>query len=111
MTADILSLDQVSDNTVGGKAYGLSRLVAMGLAVPPAFVIRGARSDGYPDDLDHHYHTLACDKVAVRSSAQGEDGAEASFAGQYDVRHARALSDVCRSNGACAYRASGVCLW
>ena len=81
----IVSLEQVSDNTLGGKAYGLSRLLAMGLAVPPAFVIRGAQSGSYPDDLDQHYRALGCDKVAVRSSAQGEDGADASFAGQYDT--------------------------
>ena len=31
------------------------------------------------------YRALACDKVAVRSSAQGEDGADVSFAGQYDT--------------------------
>ena len=81
----IVSLEQVSDNTLGGKAYGLSRLLAMGLAVPPAFVIRGAQPGNYPDDLDQHYRALGCDKVAVRSSAQGEDGADASFAGQYDT--------------------------
>ena len=85
LTGDIVSLEQVSDNTLGGKAYGLSRLLAMGLTVPPAFVIRGAQSGSYPDDLDQHYRALGCDKVAVRSSAQGEDGTDASFAGQYDT--------------------------
>ena len=35
-----------------GKAYGLSRLLAMGLSVPPAFVIRSAQSGSYPKDLD-----------------------------------------------------------
>ena len=85
MTGDILSLEEISDSSLGGKAYGLSRLLAMGLAVPPAFVIRGAQSGCYPDDLDQQYHALDCDKVAVRSSAQGEDGADASFAGQYDT--------------------------
>jgi pyruvate,water dikinase len=85
LTGDILSLEEISDSSLGGKAYGLSRLLAMGLAVPPAFVIRGAQSGCYPDDLDQQYHALDCDKVAVRSSAQGEDGADASFAGQYDT--------------------------
>ena len=85
MTGDILSLEQISDDSVGGKAYGLSRLVAMGLPVPPAFVIRNARTGSYPSDLDQQYRALDCDEVAVRSSAQGEDGAGASFAGQYDT--------------------------
>ncbi|MEH6582348.1 MAG: PEP/pyruvate-binding domain-containing protein [Halioglobus sp.] len=84
MTGDIFSLEQISDNTLGGKAYGLSRLLAMGLAVPPAFVIRSAQEGRYPEDLDQRHSALECEKVAVRSSAQGEDGAEASFAGQYD---------------------------
>jgi pyruvate,water dikinase len=85
LTADILSLEQVSDNSLGGKAYGLARLVAMGLPVPPAFVIRNAQSDRFPENLDQHYLALECAKVAVRSSAQGEDGVDASFAGQYDT--------------------------
>jgi len=85
VTATILSLEQINDNSVGGKAYGLSRLLAMGLPVPPAFVIRGAQSGSYPNDLDQQYRALACAKVAVRSSALGEDGADASFAGQYDT--------------------------
>ena len=42
MTANILRLEQISDNTLGGKAYGLSRLLVMGLPVPLAFVIRCA---------------------------------------------------------------------
>ena len=81
----ILSLDQVHDASVGGKAYGLARLVGMGLAVPPAFVIRDARRGAYPEDLDEHHRALGNTTVAVRSSAQGEDGAEASFAGQYET--------------------------
>jgi len=81
----ILSLDQVHDASVGGKAYGLARLVGMGLAVPPAFVIRDARQGAYPEDLDERHRALGNTAVAVRSSAQGEDGAEASFAGQYET--------------------------
>ena len=84
MSGDILRLDEITDASVGGKAYGLSRLAAMGLAVPPAFVIRDARAGSRPDDLDQHLRRIG-DEVAVRSSAEGEDGAEASFAGQYDT--------------------------
>lgn len=80
-----LGLDEITDGSVGGKAYGLARLVAMGLAVPPAFVIRDAEAGNYPDDLDERHRALGEEPVAVRSSAQGEDGAEASFAGQYET--------------------------
>lgn len=85
MSGDIVRLGQITDDSMGGKAYGLSRLVAMGLTVPPAFVLRDAVAGRYPDDLDQHRRSLRCDKVAVRSSASGEDGADASFAGQYDT--------------------------
>lgn len=105
MTAAIVRLEQIRDNTMGGKAYGLSRLLAMGLAVPQAFVIRGAETGCYPDDLEQQYKALECDKVAVRSSAQGEDGTDASFAGQYetvlnvaDVAQLRVAIDQCVSS-------------
>ena len=83
--ADILELRQVVDPAVGGKAYGLARLLEMQLAVPPAFVIRHARVGQPPGDLETHYRALGAGKVAVRSSALGEDGSDASFAGQYDT--------------------------
>jgi phosphohistidine swiveling domain-containing protein len=84
MSGDILRLDEITDASVGGKAYGLSRLAAMGLAVPPTFVIRDARSGSHRDDLEQHLRLIG-DVVAVRSSAQGEDGSDASFAGQYET--------------------------
>ncbi len=72
----------------GGKAAGLARLVRHGLNVPAGFVITNALSDIFPDALSEHYLALgngeAC-KVAVRSSALGEDGDAASFAGQYQT--------------------------
>jgi pyruvate,water dikinase len=82
---DILQLAEISDDSVGGKAWGLARLVSMGLPVPPAFVIRNASADVFPSELDQCYRALRSDAVAVRSSAVGEDGADASFAGQYDT--------------------------
>ncbi|GAB3281628.1 hypothetical protein GCM10027297_20750 [Parahaliea aestuarii] len=57
----------------------------MGLRVPPAFVIRAAQQGHYPEGLRAAWADLGDHPVAVRSSAQGEDGAEESFAGQYDT--------------------------
>ncbi len=85
MSGTILGLDEITGSNVGGKAYGLSRLVSMGLRVPPAFVIHGAQSGSYPEELEQSYQALGGKTVAVRSSAQGEDGTDASFAGQYDT--------------------------
>ncbi len=85
MSTEILSLSEIDDLSVGGKAYGLSRLTAMGLAVPPAFVIKNASAQSALPTLEAHYEALGAGAVAVRSSAVGEDGADASFAGQYET--------------------------
>ncbi len=85
MSCEICTLAEITDTSAGGKAYGLARLVAMGLSVPPAFVLRNASADDFPAALDQRYRELGKALVAVRSSALGEDGAEASFAGQYDT--------------------------
>ncbi len=81
----VATLDDISDVSVGGKAYGLSRLVRMGLEVPPAFVICDAQPGNTPEGLREAWAALGEHPVAVRSSARGEDGAEDSFAGQYDT--------------------------
>ncbi len=81
----ILTLDALGDAPVGGKAEGLAKLVGLGLRVPPAFVIVGATPGRLPDDLEARYTELGGTAVAVRSSALGEDSADASFAGQYET--------------------------
>lgn len=81
----ILTLAQITDQPVGGKAAGLAELTHHGLNVPPAFVILNAKPDEFPDDLDAHYDAIGGGKVAVRSSAIGEDGEDSSFAGQYET--------------------------
>ena len=84
--------------TVGGKAAPLARL-AEAFRVPPGFYVTtgaharcgsGATRDGrLPDDLSaaiaDAYAHLGEPTVAVRSSAADEDGAQASFAGQYET--------------------------
>jgi len=72
-------------DAVGGKAEGLSKLIAMDLYVPPGFVILNAEPGEYPVKLEQNYLALGGAKVAVRSSAIGEDSAGASFAGQYET--------------------------
>jgi pyruvate,water dikinase len=93
---DLIPLDAITDAArVGGKAAGLARLIAAGLPVPPGFVVTtdayrrlhaaGIRSDPvFVQSVLDAYHQLG-GPVAVRSSATGEDGADASFAGQQET--------------------------
>lgn len=82
----ILGIADIRSEAVGGKAEGLHRLTALGFAVPPAFVILDiVDPQALPENLEAAYQGLGGGKVAVRSSALGEDGAEASFAGQYET--------------------------
>ena len=85
MPSSILTLTQITNQPVGGKAKGLAELTRMGLNVPPAFVIPAAKANDFPDDLEAQYQAIGGGKVAVRSSAIGEDGDESSFAGQYET--------------------------
>lgn len=66
----------------GAKATNLRRLLRAGLAVPDGFVIDDPRADGWEHELAPALHGLGRGPFAVRSSALGEDGSEASFAGQ-----------------------------
>ncbi|HEX9366615.1 MAG TPA: PEP/pyruvate-binding domain-containing protein [Vicinamibacterales bacterium] len=90
----VLSLDEALDERlVGGKAAGLSRLVRLGVAVPRGIVVPAAATvrfdaDRVPDDIwpgiVDAWRALDAPVVIVRSSAAGEDSADASFAGQLD---------------------------
>lgn len=80
-----IPLEAISNEAVGGKAEGLVRLLGYGFDVPSGFVVMGARSGNLPDNLDEHYRRIGAGKVAVRSSAIGEDSGDASFAGQYET--------------------------
>ena len=86
MTSPVcIPLGTIAGQAVGGKAEGLARLLRYGFDVPEGFVIVGASSESLPEDLDAHYERIGAGKVAVRSSAMGEDSSEASFAGQYET--------------------------
>lgn len=107
---------------VGGKAANLGELLQAGLPVPPGFVLLPGAPEAQEAALAEAYAELARragepePAVAVRSSAGGEDGAAASFAGQYvtllNVRGASALAEAvaaCRASAEeprlAAYRA------
>lgn len=101
----ILELDSIDGAPVGGKAEGLARLSAMGLRVPEAVALVGLSIDADAAAFDACVQSIVArfgeGRLAVRSSAIGEDGTEASFAGQYetvlDVEGARALGDAIRT--------------
>jgi len=77
----ILPIDTLPENSGGGKAKGLSFLFRQGMKIPVTWVV--TRPDRTA--LEHFAATLPEEKSwAIRSSAEGEDGTEASFAGQYE---------------------------
>lgn len=80
----VIALDGVGTEPVGGKAVQLAQLSRLGLRVPEGFVVVGATPGNLPVELDDYSSRLG-GAVAVRSSALGEDSAEASFAGQFET--------------------------
>lgn len=100
--ASLVPLSGCKDERAGGKALGLAKLIECGLPVPAGFVVLGGET--LPVEFAAAYAALG-GKVAVRSSALGEDGDEVSFAGQFDtfldvegVDAVRAAVERCRAS-------------
>jgi pyruvate, water dikinase len=85
----------------GGKSASLGELLSAGIPVPPGFAISTEAGEVLTDILRHdiamRYGGLGDDvPVAVRSSALGEDSAEATFAGLQDTYlWVRGIDAVC----------------
>jgi pyruvate,water dikinase len=114
-------LEALDGAVFGGKAAGLARASRAGLPVPRGIALTSelvalivANDAGPAEEINDAVTTLG-PSLAVRSSARGEDGASASFAGQYVTRLgvrpdkvAHAVAEVAGSGttaSAAAYRA------
>lgn len=103
-TTRCLSLEQIHQQyragdrdiayRVGGKAWGLVELSHLGMTVPNTIVLcnvqrssaqtNDEQTGSRPQALVEFLDKMGDTPLAVRSSAIGEDGSEASFAGQYE---------------------------
>src|SRR5436190_4901978 len=101
----VVPLAEAHDHSVfGSKAVGLGDATRSGLPVPPGVALSGpvvdavaSGEDGAIEEVAQSMRLLEA-PFAVRSSAVGEDGADASFAGQHitllNVRSAADLTDA-----------------
>ena len=80
--AELRSADEA---VFGGKSASLGELIAAGIPVPPGFALSSAAAEEHLEEAVVRYRELGEPPVAVRSSALGEDSAEASFAGLQDT--------------------------
>ena len=70
---------------VGGKAKGLNQLMSFGFNVPNGFILIDANCAEDYEKAYSYYLEKKLGKVAIRSSATIEDGANFSNAGQYET--------------------------
>jgi pyruvate, water dikinase len=85
----IFTLNEANDQKLcGGKALNLSKMIRHGFNVPGGFVLSAncpkVVDEELKDELMTRFDTLNSEFVAVRSSAQSEDGNQAAWAGQLD---------------------------
>jgi pyruvate,water dikinase len=103
----VVPLAEAHDHSIfGSKAVGLGEATRGGLPVPPGFALSGpvveavaSGEAGTTEAVAESVRSLTT-PFAVRSSAVGEDGADASFAGQHitllNVPSAAELTDAVR---------------
>ena len=117
----VVPLDEAHDeSTYGGKAVSLGAALRAGLPVPSGFVLAAPFVDRIAEQEPEAVATLAAQhiaarRLAVRSSAVGEDSADASFAGQHATKlnvgrdevaaAVRVVWESARSPAALSYRA------
>jgi pyruvate,water dikinase len=91
----------------GGKSASLGELLHAGIPVPPGFAISTEAGEDLTEllrrDIAARYGEMGDGvSVAVRSSALGEDSAEATFAGQQDTYlWVRGTDAICDAVGKC----------
>ncbi|MFL5862454.1 MAG: PEP/pyruvate-binding domain-containing protein [Solirubrobacteraceae bacterium] len=106
-TRDLTELAAGDADRFGGKSASLGELLRAGIPVPPGFAISAEASeemtDALRDEVAARYARLGDNvPVAVRSSALGEDSAEATFAGQQDTYlWVRGIAAVCDAVARC----------
>ncbi len=116
MPESIFRLDSSTPlpDEAGGKAEGIQLIMRAGCRSPSTWVVLpGARSSSL-ERLAHHLRGSGVSLLAVRSSARGEDGGSASFAGMHEsrlgvlpedlVEAVREVSESTRTDRAAAYR-------
>jgi pyruvate, water dikinase len=95
-----------ADQSCGGKAATLGRLLRAGMPVPPGMVLTGLHPGSVDDPALAAVVTVVLDRLgggplAVRSSTTDEDGTAASWAGVLDtvlgVTGAEAVTDAVRA--------------
>ncbi len=74
-------------NSLGAKADNLLKMLEAGINVPPLICIESddalVKENELMQRIDEHFG--ACELFSVRSSSNAEDGADYSFAGQFDT--------------------------
>jgi pyruvate, water dikinase len=101
-TRPLADLRRADERLFGGKSASLGELLAAGVPVPAGFAVSSAAdSPELRAEIAAAYEALGDNPaVAVRSSAIGEDSADATFAGQHDtylwVRGAEAVCAAVR---------------